>query len=78
MMQVAKPGGTKRLEEEEVGTQENECPQMTPQERKQYEWYMKKYQNADKTRDPRQRAREDLHDYCRTVSSLQPYAARAH
>ena len=31
---------------------ENECPQMTPQERKQYEWYMKKYQNADTARDP--------------------------
>ena len=25
---------------------------MTQQERKQYEWYMKKYQNADMTRDP--------------------------
>ena len=30
----------------------NECVQMTPQERKQYEWYMKKYQNADTARDP--------------------------
>ena len=30
----------------------NECPQMTLQERKQYEWYMKKYQNADTARDP--------------------------
>ena len=30
----------------------DECPQMTQQERKQYEWYMKKYQNADMTRDP--------------------------
>ena len=26
--------------------------QMTPQEKRQYEWYMKKYQNADATRDP--------------------------
>ena len=30
----------------------NERLQMTPQERKQYEWYMRKYQNADTTRDP--------------------------
>ena len=30
----------------------NECLQMTPQERKQFEWYMRKYQNADTTRDP--------------------------
>ena len=28
------------------------CPQMTPQERKQYEWYMKKYHTADTARDP--------------------------
>ena len=62
----------------------NECPQMTPQERRQYEWYLTKYQNADTARDPdkrereREREREDLHDHCRIVSSLQPYAARAH
>ena len=37
----------------------NERLQMTPQERKQYEWYMKRYQNADMTRDPeRERERE--------------------
>ena len=32
---------------------------MTPQERKQYEWYMRKYQNADTTRDP-ERERERI------------------
>ena len=29
-----------------------ECPQMTPQERRQYEWYMKKYQDAGIAKDP--------------------------
>ena len=37
----------------------NECLQMTPQERKQYEWYMRKYQNADTTGDP-ERERERI------------------
>ena len=37
----------------------NERLQMTPQERKQYEWYMRKYQNADTTRDP-ERERERI------------------
>ena len=33
--------------------------QLTSQEKKQYDWYMKRYQNADKTRDP-EREREKV------------------
>ena len=28
------------------------CPQMTPQEKRQYDWYMKKYDRAEMTRNP--------------------------
>ena len=49
---------------------------MTPQERKQYEWYERKYERADMSRDP-EKERENLHDHGCIISSSQPYAARA-
>ena len=37
-------GGSRQLDKD--------CLQMTPQERKQYDWYVKRYERADMTRDP--------------------------
>ena len=36
----------------QVRQSETECQQMTKQEKKQYEWYMKMYRNAENSRDP--------------------------
>ena len=30
-----------------------DCLHMTPQEKRQYDWYMKKYERADMTRNPK-------------------------
>ena len=41
-----------KVEERRVSQEGKNPPQMTPQERKQYEWYVRKYENADMSRDP--------------------------
>ena len=40
-------GGGSRQRSREIN------PQLTPQERRQYEWCMKKYEGADRTKNPK-------------------------
>ena len=46
-------GGSRQLDED--------CPQLTPQEERQYNWYLKKYEEADMARNPeKERERERI------------------
>ena len=60
-------GGSRQLD--------RDCLQMTPQEKRQYDWYMKEYERADMTRDPkRERERERERERISMVmAALFPY-----
>ena len=54
-------GGSRQLDKD--------CLQMTPQEKRQYDWYMRRYERADMTRDPERERERGFYGHGCIVSS---------